>query len=197
MPQFPQYQTALRSGQLGAVQPFLSSYNPSRRLNTGVTCAWSQHWWMLGSNHGNRQVSVSLPLPVTLRCHHVLVTSQAPHVPSTQLPLSVPKPPQHVWQRDAVAAGLCRGSPSPPRRKGQIQASNTTQAVLGLPGLPSPPGTAPSAVGWRKEPRAAPPPHPRRWQHPCPAAPAEGAPRGAQSNICKRLTTQPARPFPK
>lgn len=75
MPQFPQHQTVLSSGQLGIVQPLLSSYNPPPRLNTGVTCAWSQRWWMLGGNHGNCQVSVSLPLPVTLRCHLVLVTS--------------------------------------------------------------------------------------------------------------------------
>lgn len=87
------------------------------------------HWWMLSGNHGNRQVSVSLPLPVTLRCHHVLVTSRAPHVPHRRSP-GCPS----VLHRAAVAAGLCRGLPSPPRCTSPIQVSNTARLCRGSPG---------------------------------------------------------------
>lgn len=90
---------------------------------------------MLGSNHGNCQVSVSLPLPLTLRCHHVSVTSWAPHVPPTDLPPLVPGLPRCVWQRDTVAAGLCRGSPSAPAQ-GLDPGVQHHPGCAGAPGAP-------------------------------------------------------------
>lgn len=181
----------------GSRQPFLSSCNPPRLLNTGVTCAWSQHWWMLGGNHGNCQVSVSLPLTVTLRCHHVPVTGRAPHVPLRSCHLWSPGCPGTRgagmrWQQGCAGdhhphpgtrAGsrcptpprLCWGSRGSPRPRGQETAPWSGE------GIPAPPhrripaaGSIPARQRRRKEPREM-----------------------QQSNICKRLTTQPARPFPK
>lgn len=170
-------------GAAGSPPALPSLLQPTR---ADVTCARSQRRWMLGGNHGNRQVSVSLPLPVTLRCHHVPVTSRAPHVPPTQLR----RLPRRVRQRDAVAAGPCWGSP--------VQGPNPgIQQHPGCAGAPLVPRDVTQRRGVEEGAPAAPSPHPRRWQHPCPAARAEGAPRDAQSNICKRLTTRPARPFPK
>lgn len=87
---FPQNQTA----QAGAIHPFLPCHSPSRRCNTGIT-AWSPCWRMLGGNHGNGQVPLSLPLPITLRCHRVLATSRAPHA-------EVPELCWCLWQQDTA-----------------------------------------------------------------------------------------------
>lgn len=129
---------------------------------------------MLGGNHGNGQVSLSLPLPITLRCHHVLATSRALCVPPRSCPRAV-----LVY----LAQGTVLGIPT---------------VVQGLdPGVQHHPGT-PSPRGWTEEGL---PPRPAavspRWQCPFPAVPAEGARRGAPSNICKCLSPQPAWPFPK
>lgn len=119
---FPQNQTA----QPGAIHPFLPCHNPSRRCSTGVT-AWSPCRRMLGGNHGNGQVSLSLPLPITLRCHHVLATSRAPCVPPRSCPRAV-----LVY----VARGTALGIPT---------------VVQGLdPGVQHHPGT-PSPRGWTEE----------------------------------------------
>lgn len=131
---FPQNQTA----QAGAIHPFLPCHSPSRRCNTGIT-AWSPCWRMLGGNHGNGQVSLSLPLPITLRCHHVLATNRAPRVPSMQLSLSCPGVCGSRTQ--------CWGSPLWP--KDGIQASSTTQ------------GSPHCGGGRRRDPRPVPPPCPR------------------------------------
>lgn len=166
---FPQNQTA----HPGAIPPFLPFHSPSRPCNTGIT-AWSPCWRMLGGNHGNSQVPLSLPLPITLRCHHVLATSRALRVPPRRGPRAV---------LGYVAAGHSAGDPQRGPRAGSRHPApprHPLAAGVGGGGTPA----RPAAVS-------------PRWQCPFPAAPAEGARRGAPRNICKCLSLQPAWPFPK
>lgn len=160
-------------GAAGSSQPFLSSCNPPRPLNTGVTCSWSQRWWMLGGNHGNCQVSVSLPLTVTLRCHHVPVTSRAP-ASCLSAPTAGPR------AAPACVAEGRGGSIAAPGITFPTPAQGTDPGVPTLPrlcwgsrGSPRPGGRDPAPWGEEGSPV---PLRPQRWQHPCPAAPAEGAP---------------------
>lgn len=115
----------------------------------GGMCARSQRRWMLSGNHGNRQVSVSLPLPVTLRCHHVPVTSRAPHVP----PAHLRRLPRRVWQGDTVAAGPCLGSPRPLGARTKSRHPTAPGLCWGSRGSPHPQGCDPAPWGGGGSPR--------------------------------------------
>lgn len=107
---------------------------------------------MLGGNHGNGQVSLSLPLPITLRCHHVLATSGSLVSPQAALPelcwgcgsgIPVPGVP-------TAAQGLHPGLQHHPGRQGG--RGRDPQPVP--PPCPCP-GSVPSPQPRRKEPGEA------------------------------------------
>lgn len=120
-----------------------SPYKPPRQQRPPSHVLRASAGGCSAGNHGNCQVSLSLPLPLTLRCHRVPATSRAPprSCPGVRgcgtrgaVP-GPPAPPAGSWRR-AAAAGPCPGPGARGEERGAPRQAHAATSASVYPGSP-------------------------------------------------------------